>query len=99
VQARDRLQRAAGLEDGLEGGGQLVSALNDVALRADWDALTELAHTVAELNARNGQLAAHGQRTARAALGILTGRSQQDHTYSTLRRKSAAANGYSLGKV
>jgi hypothetical protein len=54
---------------------------------------------VAELNARNGQLAAHGQRTARAALGILTGRSQQDHTYSTLRRKSAAANGYSLGKV
>lgn len=99
VQARDRLQRAAGLKDGLEAGGQLVSALGDAALRADWDALTELAHKIAELNARNGQLAAHGQRSARAALGILTGRSHQDHTYSTLRRKGAAANGYTLGRV
>ncbi len=99
VQARDRLQRIAGLEDGLEGGGQLVSALNDATLTRDWEAMTELARSVAELNARNGQLATQGQRAARAALGILTGRSAHDDTYTGLRRKGDRAGGLSLGRV
>ncbi|MBT8039283.1 MAG: flagellar protein FlgN [Gammaproteobacteria bacterium] len=99
VQARDRLQKAAGLEQGLEGGSGLVATLNLPKLTADWQALNRLAETVAHLNDQNGQLANQGQRATRTALGILTGRSEKEHTYSTLRRKNGGASSYSLGKV
>ena len=99
VQARDRLQKAAGLEAGIEGGSELVATLNQPQLSADWQALTELAKTVSDLNDQNGQLASQGQRATRTALGILTGRSETEDTYSTLRRKSGGVSSYSLGKV
>lgn len=99
VQARDRLQRAAGLEAGLDGGHRLVESLAQDALTADWGELTQLAKTIADLNDRNSQLAMQGQRAARAALGILTGRSMSDDTYTTLRRRGGTLAGQSLGRI
>ena len=99
VHARDRLQKAAGLPAGNEGAGKLVEGLQQQALTQDWAALTKLAQRVAELNDRNGRLAIQGQRNARAALGILTGRAASDDTYSTLRRRGGGVAGYTLGKV
>jgi flagellar biosynthesis/type III secretory pathway chaperone len=99
VLARDRLQKAAGLEDGIEAGGRLVQAQGQAQLSADWATMTELVQVVAELNDQNGQLALQGQRATRTALGILTGRDQKEHTYSTLRRRSGGVASYSLGKV
>ena len=99
VRARDRLQQAAGFDTGLDAGGQLVETFDQAALRRDWMQLNAVAQRVAELNDRNGQLAVQGQRNSRNALGILTGRSAEDDTYTTLRRKPAAAASGSLGKV
>jgi len=100
VEGRDRLQQAAGLQAGLEGGSSLVESVQQPALRNDWERLVEQAQRVAELNEINGRLLAQRQRTTREALGILTGRPEQQDTYSTLRRGgSRAAAGYSLGKV
>ena len=99
VQARDRLQQAAGLEAGFAGGDGLVGTLDRPQLTADWQALNELAKTVAELNDQNGQLATQGQRATRTALGILTGRPENDDTYSTLRRRHGGATRYSLAKA
>ena len=99
VHARDRLQKAAGLPAGNEGAGKLVEGLQQQALTQDWAALTELAQRVAELNDCNGRLAIQGQRNARAALGILTGRTATDDTYSTLRRRGGGVASYTLGKV
>jgi len=99
VQARDRLQQAAGLEPGLDGGGRLVASLGHLPLAADWAEMTRLAKIVAELNDRNSQLAMQGQRATRAALGILTGRPTHDDTYTTLRRRGGALAGQSLGRI
>lgn len=99
VQARDRLQRAAGLAAGLDAGGRLVDSFADEALTRDWQEMLRLARSVAALNDRNSQLASHGQRTTRAALGILTGRPAQDDTYSTLRRKRGGVASYSHGSA
>lgn len=99
VTARDRLQAAAGVETGIEGGTRLVEMLDDNALKQDWQALRALAASVAELNDVNAQLANQGQRATRAALGILTGRSNNDDTYASLRRKPGVAARLSLGKV
>lgn len=99
IDGRDRLQNAAGLEPGLDGGDRLVDALRQPALAGQWSELREGARRVAELNDINGRLVAQGQRTTRAALGILTGRPDRQDTYSTLRRGHRAVAGYSLGKV
>ena len=99
VQARDRLLKAAGLESGSEGGAGLVETLGQPQLSADWEALTALAETVADINDHNGQLANQGQRATRTALGILTGRPEKEDTYSTLRRKRGGASSYTLGRV
>ena len=99
IDGRDRLQQTAGLQPGLDDGGRLVDALKQPALANQWSELLERARRVAELNDINGRLVSQGQRTTRAALGILTGRPEQQDTYSTLRRGRRAAAGYSLGKV
>jgi flagellar biosynthesis/type III secretory pathway chaperone len=99
VQARDRLQAAAGLGPGIEAGRRLVLAVADDALERDWNTLDALAREVASLNEDNGRMVQQAQRDARKALGILTGRSAQDDTYSTLRRRNGALASYSLGKV
>lgn len=99
VKARDRLQRAAGLTAGLDGGSRIVETLAHDALRDEWAAMVQAARTVADLNDRNAQLVQQGQRATRAALGILTGRQTQDDTYSTLRRKGGGVASYSLAKA
>ena len=99
VQARDRLQKAAGVAEGLEGGSHMVETIRQPQLSADWMAMTDLAQVVADLNDRNGQLALQGQRATRAALGILTGRDAKEDTYSTLRHKCGGVASQTLGKV
>jgi flagellar biosynthesis/type III secretory pathway chaperone len=99
VQARERLQAAAGVEAGIEGGRRLVLAVADRALQQHWEQLTTLARQVAALNEENGRLALQGQRSTRTALGILTGRAVEDQTYAPMRRRAGAIASYSLGKV
>lgn len=99
VQARDRLQRAAGMAAGLDDGARLVASLGHAPLSAEWTEMVRLARTVAELNDRNSRLALQGQRTTRMALGILTGRPLHNDTYSTLRRRGGALAGQSLGRT
>lgn len=96
--ARARLQKAAGLDAGPEGSERLVRQLNDPSLTAEWQRLLSLGAEAATENDRNGQLVAQGQRMARAALDILTGRPRQQDTYGGVRRHSANA-GASLGRV
>jgi flagellar biosynthesis/type III secretory pathway chaperone len=99
VQARDRLQIAAGYPAGFAGGDGLVGKLDQAPLSKDWQSLGDLGERVAEQNNRNGQLVIQQQQAARSALEILTGRLRQDDTYSTLRRKRGGIASYSLGKV
>lgn len=99
VQARDRLQKAAGYPAGFAGGSGLVSKLDQAPLSKDWQSLTDLGERVAEHNNRNGQLVMQQQHATRSALEILTGRLRQEDTYSTLRRKRGGIASYSLGKV
>jgi flagellar biosynthesis/type III secretory pathway chaperone len=99
VQARDRLQQAAGHAAGIDGGSTLVESLSQAQLSTDWQALTTLARKVADLNDHNGQLANQGQRATRTALGILTGRPEREDTYIGLRRRQAGAASYTLGRV
>ncbi len=99
MQARDRLQVSAGLPEGIEGGSRLVDMLKQDALTRDWGQLTGLAKAISELNDHNGSLALQGQRMTREALGILTGRSPSDDTYTTLRRKNGGTASYSFGRA
>lgn len=99
VTARDRLLKAAGFDNGLDGGTRLVEMLNDPDLEREWLSLRELAAAVAELNDVNAQLANQGQRATRAALEILTGRPNKDDTYTSLRRKPGITSRHTLGKV
>ena len=96
LQARDRLQQADGHSVGNEGGDAFVDRLADPILAEDWHRLLDLAATVSRLNDRNGQLTAQSQRATRQAIGILTGRDATDHTYSDVKHRRRAANGYSL---
>ncbi len=99
VQARDRLQQAAGHAAGIDGGSALVASLNQPQLSADWQALIRLARTVADLNDHNSQLVHQGQRATRTALGILTGRPDQEDTYIGLRRRRGGASRYTLARA
>ena len=99
MQARDRLQVSAGLPEGIEGGSRLVDMLKQDALTRDWGQLTGLAKAISELNDHNGSLALQGQRMTREALGILTGRSPSDDTYTTLGRKNGGTASYSFGRA
>jgi flagellar biosynthesis/type III secretory pathway chaperone len=99
VQARDRLQKTAGAPAGHEGGEAVVEAIGLDTLTQEWAELTRAGREVAAHNDRNGQLVMHEQHNTRAALEILTGRHDDDSTYSTLRRRGRAVASYSLGKV
>jgi len=98
IVARDRLQRASGLEVGIDGGARLVDALGDEDLRLQWNELTRLAGEVARLNDVNGSIVAQSERTTRSALEILTGRPRNDVTYSELRRRQSGSAKHFLGK-
>jgi flagellar biosynthesis/type III secretory pathway chaperone len=99
VTARDRLQKAAGYETGVDGGTRLVENLADETLAADWTQLKRLAEEIANLNDVNGRILAQNERATRSALEILTGRPRNDVTYSDLRRRASAASKHYLGKT
>jgi flagellar biosynthesis/type III secretory pathway chaperone len=99
IQARDTLQAAAGMPEGIEGGSRLVEMLDRDELTRDWAQLTRMAKIISELNDRNGSLALQGQRRTREALGILTGRSPSNNTYSTLRGKKCGTASFSFGRA
>jgi flagellar biosynthesis/type III secretory pathway chaperone len=96
--ARARLLQAAGLDTAPDGGHRLVRQLNEPTLTAAWQRLIALGDEAATENDRNGQLIAQGQRMARAALDILTGRPSRQDTYGGARRHGASG-GSSLGRV
>jgi flagellar biosynthesis/type III secretory pathway chaperone len=99
VTARDRLQKAAGHDMGLDGGTRLVETLGDDKLVAEWGQLKALAEEVARLNDVNGSIVAQNERATRSALEILTGRPRNDVTYSDLRRRANATSKHYLGKT
>lgn len=96
IQARDRLQRAAGHPSGNVGADTLVVEAGNDALSSDWSELLSLAVQVAKINDQNGQLAAQGQHATRAAIGILTGRDQSQPTYSHPKHARRSSGGLSL---
>lgn len=98
AKARARLQQAAGLDGGPDGGNDLVRRIADATLTATWQRLLTLGAEAATENERNGQLIAQGRRAARDALDILTGRSRQEDTYDGVRRRGNRS-GASLGRV
>lgn len=99
VIGRDRLQAAAGLPPGLEGGARFVAARTP-ELGADWQRMLQLCRRVEQGNAANGQLALQSARQAREALSILTGRDQTPALYGRGKRdQQAAVSGYSFGRV
>ena len=95
---RDRVQHAAGMPPGLDGGERLVRE-HLPQLRARWDELLTLCREVDRCNATNGRLATQGARLAREALGLLTGRDQTPQLYGPERRKSDGLAGQSFGRV
>jgi flagellar biosynthesis/type III secretory pathway chaperone len=98
AKARARLLQAAGLGDAEDGADRLVRQLGDPALTEAWQQLVMLGEQASVENARNGQLITQGQRMAREALGILTGRSNREDTYGGVRRRRTY-HGASLGKT
>ena len=62
IQARDRLQQAAGHPSGNPGAEALVTDIADRALSSDWSELIGLANRIAAMNDRNGRLAADVHR-------------------------------------
>ncbi len=64
-----------------------------------WRQLQELAVEIERQNLVNGQLAQQRERSARAALSILTGRDNDDQTYGAHGASQGKLGGYSLAKA
>jgi flagellar biosynthesis/type III secretory pathway chaperone len=97
---RDAIQQRLGVAKGPAGGDQLLaSAPADAAVRQQWDALKGCAANVEKLNAQNGQLAIQGEKTARFAVTLLTGRPAEPETYGRSGRSQHALGGLSLAKA
>jgi len=100
IQGRDQLQQALGLAAGISGGDQLLAALPaDSPPAKAWSRLRDLASRVERLNQQNGQLLQHSQKTARMALGILTGRQNEPGLYGRRGKDKSKLSGQSLGTV
>jgi len=100
VQGRDQLQQALGLPAGIGGGDQLLGTLPAESPPAKaWARLRELAIRVERLNQQNGQLVQHSQKTARLAIGILTGRRNEPGLYGRRGKDKSQLSGQSLGTV
>lgn len=98
VRAREQMLQQVGLPGGLGGAERFVSQhFAPDELAETWHELLTLSREVAELNDHNGKLALAGERHARQALGILTGRPASPDTYSP-RLGGSVAGGHSLGK-
>jgi len=99
VQAREQIQKQAQLPPGLTGGEDFVRKnFSPAEISHNWQKLVNLSKEVEALNSQNGKLALAGERTTREALGILTGRSQEQDTYERGAAGNASLGGYSLGK-
>lgn len=100
VTLRERLQKSLGLKPGLAGGTAFVDKpTTPQALRTQWQSYCELAQRLEQRNNLNGQLARQGAQSTRQALGMLTGRPQDDGLYQAGKRRRGGLRGYSLGTV
>jgi flagellar biosynthesis/type III secretory pathway chaperone len=100
VAERDTIQQQLGMPAGPSGGDQLLSsAPADAPIRQQWEALKTLAASVEQLNSRNGQLALQGEKTARFAVSLLTGRPAEPETYGRHGQGKGAASGLSLARA
>jgi flagellar biosynthesis/type III secretory pathway chaperone len=100
VAERDAIQQQLGVAAGPAGGDQLLaSAPADAPIRRQWDQLKAVAGAVEQLNSRNGQLAMQGEKTARFAVSLLTGRPAETETYGRQGRGQAAIAGLSLARA
>jgi flagellar biosynthesis/type III secretory pathway chaperone len=99
IHAREQILEQAGLPGGMVGAQQFACQhFESDELCGDAEALMSLSGRVRDLNIHNGKLTLARERTTREALGILTGRPQDNGTYS---RRGSAGRGlaaYSLGK-
>lgn len=97
VLARESLLKQAGLESGLPGGRLFIREhFHPDEMLEPWQHLEQLSAQVQSMNNDNAKLALSGERHARDALGILTGRSTDADTYGNKANKKLG--GYSLGK-
>ncbi len=99
VLAREQILQQAGCGSGLDGSEQFVrQQFTPDEILSDWKRLLSLSKQVDELNTQNGKLALAGERATRQALGILTGRSQEQDPYARHRPSGGPNNSNSLGK-
>jgi len=100
IKARNQLQQSLGLTAGLEGGTLFLRQHKaPESVMQTWQKLLDLSAKVEQLNNQNGQLALQGERTTREALGILTGRKEDNDTYGKGRRGKSRLDSYTLAKV
>jgi flagellar biosynthesis/type III secretory pathway chaperone len=97
---RDAIQQRLGMAKGPAGGDQLLAgAPADAPVCQQWEALKQHAANVEKLNARNGQLAVQGEKTARLAVSLLTGRPAETETYGRSGHGKTGLGGLSLAKA
>jgi len=97
---RDAIQQRLGAGQGLAGGDQLLaSAPPEAAIRILWEALKALAAQVEKRNTQNGQLALQGEKTARFAVSLLTGRPAEADIYGKQGNTSNRLGGVTLAKA
>lgn len=100
VKARNQLQQALGLADGIPGGDTLLAQLPpDSPPAKAWARLRDLATQVDRLNNQNGQLVRQGQQVTQQALGILTGRQNEPGLYGRSGQGKDRLSSQILGKV
>lgn len=100
VAERDAIQQRLGAGKGPQGGDQLLAkAPADAPVQETWQALKRCASNVETLNAQNGQLAVQGEKTARQALSLLTGRAAEPETYGRQGKARSGLGGLSLAKA
>jgi flagellar biosynthesis/type III secretory pathway chaperone len=99
IQAREQILEQAGLPGGMVGAQQFAHEhFAAEELHEDADALLSLSNEVRDLNIHNGKLTLARERTTREALGILTGRPQDNDTYSRSGAGGRRLAAYSLGR-
>ena len=100
VTLRERLQKSLGLPSGLTGGNAFVGkAASRPDIQEHWQTYCSLAKQLETRNDMNGQLARQGAQSTRQALGMLTGRQQDDGLYQAGKRRRGMLRGYSLAKA